>query len=432
MNIGYIIRNERIRQGIKQSILAKGICTPSYLSRIENEKVIPNEEISNLLLSRLSLDNIESREYEKVKEKDTYRSLLKIYKEVISMRDKEFTRMQLNIIEKNQNSYKITTHVHRTYLLISLRLKLIIGEDLDNIEKEIEIIEKTIKFIDSYHLFLFLINKALFQYAKGNFVKTIHLLEECSELLGKLNLELFEIAELNYMLGLAYASNNNFLLSIEYTQKAQNYFTSNFVIKRVLDCYMIIGICYKKTKRYDLALDIYLKSKELCTSFGYKNKLGMIYHNLGALFAIRGDTEKAKNYYHQSLEYKESISEKPITVLALIIEHSKHRNKKEILYWCNEGISIVKKIENEQILKFKFQFEFYLSFYSDNGLDYELAENTINYFESLQDYNNCRKYCIALAEYYVENKKYKLATHFFNKANLNSFATININTWGEL
>ncbi|REB07856.1 XRE family transcriptional regulator [Sporosarcina sp. BI001-red] len=35
---GTQIKKERLRQGVKLEVLAKGICSPSYVSRIENGK----------------------------------------------------------------------------------------------------------------------------------------------------------------------------------------------------------------------------------------------------------------------------------------------------------------------------------------------------------------------------------------------------------
>lgn len=46
--IGLVIKMERLRQGMKQITLSKGICTPSYLSKIENNITLPGEDIITL------------------------------------------------------------------------------------------------------------------------------------------------------------------------------------------------------------------------------------------------------------------------------------------------------------------------------------------------------------------------------------------------
>ncbi len=52
---GYLISRERLRNNWSQEGLCKGICTVSYLSKIESGKAIASEQILHLLLERLGL-----------------------------------------------------------------------------------------------------------------------------------------------------------------------------------------------------------------------------------------------------------------------------------------------------------------------------------------------------------------------------------------
>ncbi|MGE6348078.1 helix-turn-helix domain-containing protein [Bacillus mycoides] len=52
-NIGEFFFNERLKHGIKQETLCYGICTVSYLSKIENNKLVPSWNIKKLLYKRL-------------------------------------------------------------------------------------------------------------------------------------------------------------------------------------------------------------------------------------------------------------------------------------------------------------------------------------------------------------------------------------------
>ena len=49
---GYIIYRERLRRNWSQAGLCKGICTVSYLSKIETGKAEPSEEVLRLLLTK--------------------------------------------------------------------------------------------------------------------------------------------------------------------------------------------------------------------------------------------------------------------------------------------------------------------------------------------------------------------------------------------
>ena len=54
-SIGLIIKQERLNRNIKQTVLAKGICSTSYLSKIESNSTIPSEDVAQPLLKRLNL-----------------------------------------------------------------------------------------------------------------------------------------------------------------------------------------------------------------------------------------------------------------------------------------------------------------------------------------------------------------------------------------
>lgn len=53
---GYLIRRERLNQNLSQEGLARGICAPSYLSKIEAGQVEPGQEIIDRLFGALGID----------------------------------------------------------------------------------------------------------------------------------------------------------------------------------------------------------------------------------------------------------------------------------------------------------------------------------------------------------------------------------------
>ena len=61
---GYLIYRNRIQLNWSQAGLCKGICTVSYLSKIETGKAVPSEEILQLLMDRLDLKSDKETERE--------------------------------------------------------------------------------------------------------------------------------------------------------------------------------------------------------------------------------------------------------------------------------------------------------------------------------------------------------------------------------
>ena len=53
--VGLLIRRERLKRDWSQKGLCSGICTISYLSKIEQGKAEPSQEVLTLLLDRLGV-----------------------------------------------------------------------------------------------------------------------------------------------------------------------------------------------------------------------------------------------------------------------------------------------------------------------------------------------------------------------------------------
>ena len=53
--VGTLIRRERLRKNLSQEGLCKGICVVSYLSKIEQGKADPSDEVAALLLEVAAL-----------------------------------------------------------------------------------------------------------------------------------------------------------------------------------------------------------------------------------------------------------------------------------------------------------------------------------------------------------------------------------------
>ena len=123
MKIGHLIRAERVRQDMKQVVLAKGICTPSYLSKIERNQIEPSEDIAELLMERLGMDPGKLQENDEETELEFEKMLMKTYREVITARDLKFTKEKLEYLEQNSPLFE-NDSLHFTYSLIIFRFNI--------------------------------------------------------------------------------------------------------------------------------------------------------------------------------------------------------------------------------------------------------------------------------------------------------------------
>lgn len=79
MDLGAIIQYYRTKKGYTQKQMADGICSVSYLSKIENEMITPKEDVARLLFDRLDIS------YDDITHSDNHqiiRKILKLYKRI--------------------------------------------------------------------------------------------------------------------------------------------------------------------------------------------------------------------------------------------------------------------------------------------------------------------------------------------------------------
>ncbi|WP_224654526.1 tetratricopeptide repeat protein, partial [Escherichia coli] len=78
---------------------------------------------------------------------------------------------------------------------------------------------------------------------------------------------------------------------------------------RVLDCYILIGISYKRSDKFQEALEAYSKALQISEEFNLHNEKGIIYHNIGTLNSAMGKNNQAIEYYKKSIDNKVDPSE---------------------------------------------------------------------------------------------------------------------------
>ncbi|WP_342507937.1 tetratricopeptide repeat protein [Sporosarcina sp. FSL K6-2383] len=431
MKVGHLIRAERIRQDMKQLVLAKGICTPSYLSKIERNLIFPSEDIVTLLFNRLGIDSSKLQKNDRQTEIDFEKMLEAIYKEVITNRDGNFTKQKLEYLEQHSPLFENQT-LYYTYLLIIMRFKLILGTKLIERKKEIEDLEALCKDFNTRQLYLYKINKAIYYYSTENRNKSIEYFEECLSLADNIPLEIWEKAELNYMVGVVYTADGRIFTTIDYIRSALDYFRENFSMKRVLDCYILIGITRKKSEQFPEALESYLKAMQICDEFNLDDEKGIVYHNLGSLYGTMSYSEDAIRYYKKSIKFKTDEDSPLISILCLVVEYSKMNDQKFVNYWCDQGLRLLSQLEENNLTSYHYHFNIFKSLHSEQGLSERITQQAIDYFKTVEDYQYVHKYSIALAEWYYSNRKYKLSAIYFQEANKFGYIYRKTKTWEDL
>lgn len=409
--IGTLIKSERIKQSMKQNVLAKGICSPSYLCKIENNQVEPSEEMLELLLKRLAINidlistGINNEVYQEM--------LFSIYKEVVYKRSIPLAEEKLKYLQINQSNY-LSKELFYNYKLLQLYLLLILKKETKNeIKLHLELLSENEKIFNREQLYLYYKCLGIYFYNNNKLIHADEAFEKANKYLPLEKLGEYEKADLAYMNSLVKLANNKFIQSIEILYYPKKYFINKVDLSRFVECLLIEGISYQKLKDLEKARDIYIQALKLTESTEKSNLSALIYQNLGSVNSSLNNLEESLDYYLKSYEMKASIEKQFITILSIIQIYSKLKDFTAMEVWINKGLSMTENRENFRLYFFHFKIYHYLITQSE---DLKFINEALNFFESRKDFRHVYKYGIKIAGLLKNKQKYKLATEYYERA----------------
>ncbi|KGR79420.1 tetratricopeptide repeat protein [Ureibacillus manganicus] len=294
MKIGDIIKFKRIEKGISQEELALGICTNSYLSRIENNHVTPDEEIYRLLLGKLGADYDEviydSIEIENDLD-DWYEHLTK--KTPLKKDLSHYLNLESKINQGLVIKYKI---IYSRYL-ITLREYAQAKEVLDDVYSIFSSLNSYEKFmfINAYVVCFIFLNKN---------EEAIQVFEDYTQ---EHNLNFGSKEEhgtLYYHIALCFKRVRLYKQCIDYAKKALAEYSDVFHLQHMVKALVLLGIAYNNVYEWDVAIKYYkqaLSIVEQLNNSSNSDKL-MIYNDLGY-------SSECQYLYHDAILYYQSALE---------------------------------------------------------------------------------------------------------------------------
>ena len=346
VNYGKYIKINRYLQKKSISELCDGICTPSTLSKIENNKSNINPKIINQILERLSNINID------ILESNTNR--LKPITELF------IQRLMLNLdrsdlmakIEEEQSNY-----LHSEYILFFYIAKLFSNFDLYHInnqdidEKILDLISEVIEFGDFNELYFYNLLKIIRYKNTNNRLRDFEKIID-GDTYGWLNYFYCDILFHNGNINEAYMD----------TKKCYELACENCNINLMYGCLLLLGLCSLELSNTNESVKYFKKLENLAPFMKYDINF-VINYNLGATMLEKKNIEKAK-YYLEALEadkYAFSISSFFVVhkLGYLYTELKEYEKANYYINWINEFASrqdskisnLLKKISNSLAIK---------------------------------------------------------------------------------
>jgi tetratricopeptide (TPR) repeat protein len=403
---GQHIRYLRNMKKLNQCELARGICSPSYLSKIETDSLSPSIEIKELLLKRLGYY-----------EPDEASSIL------IERRLKMLHELLVkNLIIEADDVYE---ELVQTNLNGQLKLKLDVislfyfvkKSDFIDLPKLIEKIFYQEIHLSTQYKYYFYKGLGYYYYYSNKFEEAFSFFDKSILVSPQFQFSPIESAEIYYAYALTASRIKKIAVCLKYCQKSLELFQSVYSLKRCVDCHVLLGITFRRMNQYEEATRQYEIAWDLAKKEDYKGIYLTIQHNLGYSYALIGESEKAIKHYYDCLTNPEDISPSNYvqTTLALITELYKSSSFKDAKSWLQKGLAVLEKnkfLEKRISLEYKF-YEYLIS-----GefilLEKLMILEVIPILEKEKQFDSLSLYAFYLATHFNNLGKYKKAASYFS------------------
>ncbi|MFD1609763.1 helix-turn-helix domain-containing protein [Oceanobacillus luteolus] len=408
-DIGYRIKFHRERRNMTQGELAEGIISVSYLSKIENGRADAPEEVIDFLCKKLDI-KLNSNDGKKIESicKDWFEALFNqnlekahaLYKEIEKNKESITSNSLLNLVEIHILRYFL---IHNKQREANLHYK-----KLRRLSKQFNEKESYywLKFNGYYWFSLSSYNKALIYFQKAE---------------RYLHFTFYEIDEeeysLYYMIALTASYDKKARIVYEYASKALQYYERKVKLKQAAECHLLLGITFVRNKDFEDAIESFTLAQKIADTIDNKDLLATSLQNIGNLYSILNKSKEAIAYYKQSYELRNTTQSKIVPINSLMIEYYKTQDIKKASYWLETGQRVLSEDNTPSI--YRYELEVYNQLINgivEKQLEKLVLNEVIPFLDNRGQQHEKVPFLELLANYYFDNRKYKLAAIYYNQA----------------
>ncbi|MGD6968756.1 helix-turn-helix domain-containing protein [Rossellomorea vietnamensis] len=404
-NWGRLIKYHRKQQGLRQDDVALGICTPSYLSRIENGVVIAEQNVYEMLLARLGID----LENEVVNLELKHSFLEEMYAKLLS--NETLTQNEIARLE----SYQTEAFQQEIELLAGLVYSRYLSS-LDSLIEARELLMKIEPFITWHQDRVTQMYIGITTYVHISFLEfeEIILREEQQHVSNYMNTtSRFEQANYLYHLAFAHHRYYSFQQALYYINLATEAFTHHYKPLFQLKLYSLKGVILNDLHRFKEALLEFKAGLDLLrnvSALQTPRQRSSLYNNLAYCYECQGLFKEAMSYYEQANSFEEDLHIVINLMRATYQQDDQETLLKLFTNYPRERFKVLHHQYQRDILKYASDREYAL-----NKLK-ELEELVFPYFSEQEYYSLTLYYAPLWAEFYEEIHAYKRATICFKHA----------------
>lgn len=271
--IGAIIRKNRLEMNFSQTSLCQGICTVSYLSKIESGQVKANDEIIQLLLNRLDISINENPD-------DLNQLFHRLYEADYYARIDEFNHLFRELMTMNLSNsiYAIEYHFIKTK-------ERMLNNSFEETTEHLKILEHYKPYFTPHHMHFYYYLKG-FKHAHDGEVDAAYKYYEKACSIVKKGVVLYERLKMAFLLGY-------YLDAVRLGEEAYRLLIDEGNMHYAIEAMQLLASAYSNTRQVEVALEIYKRLLQ----FGLYLKNDLIlynaYYNIGATHLVNKNFEDA-------------------------------------------------------------------------------------------------------------------------------------------
>ena len=403
--IGQTIKFFRQLNNMNQDTLAVGICTTSYLSRIENGLVEPNETVYRMLFERLHLDFTAYVE----EGKKQVQLIEQIYEKLLSNGkiDKEELE-ELHLLYEQRTTPSIQVQVDLVYC------RYLLSEDcVDEASCILTSLSDLLLPSSSREWQLFVAVKTYYELMIGSYDAILNREFQTNSKFYLSKCSSFEQA--NYVYHLAFASHRAYQFSLAklYIQEAIQLFKYQYKPLFQVKLYSMHGVILNGLGQVEAALKEYHAAIDLLQhvpAIATDDQWSSIYNNLA--FAYESDKQytQAIKYYEKALTFQQDIHTRINYTRTLLFGGVKELFSEKLQALSNNDF-----IEGSHHQMQFFLMQAFEQIDELEGLEefYKIEKKVFKYFIEEQHIELILSYGPLVTKIYEDSKQYKRATELY-------------------
>ncbi|WP_306975602.1 helix-turn-helix domain-containing protein [Alkalibacillus salilacus] len=406
-NVSSFIQYHRTNQGLSQRDLTDGICSISYLSKIENDTIEPSQDLFNMLCERLGV-SLES--FNKMTNHAIEDEIMWLYK-LISKKNFNEANSYYQSLKTQLTPFHHERIIH-LFKLIELYYFIETKDDRVNHYETDDLLQMEASFVEEKRYY-FLKIKGVYYIHLAYPHQAILYLIDAEQVLTRYAMK---DPDLYYLIAATYTRLSEPARSNHYCQIAKEQYINVFMYPRITDCYVMFGINYTLLQAFDIAERYFFQVLNSRPMMDSDHVTANVQYNIGFMYCEKQEWKQALNYLHQALSGFHSAFEKLhcVQMIAKAYHHLQENDEAMSYIECGKQLSSQTGDQKILCLLWLLEHQIYDTLHTTQFIN-EAEQYWLNYLVERGENRTLKQLYFFLSESLVNQNRHSEAITYYNK-----------------